>query len=441
MSLPLKLFLAVLFGAVIGLERQGSNKENPSENINGIRTFSLISLLGGLAGAFYISDSIFLLVVSTVSALILIGAYYFAGSFILKKVGLTTEISMVFTFLLGFLAVSEIFPLQLILALWVVVLLVLSMKSKTGVLALGISHNELQTFISYAVIALVILPFLPNQGFFLQDIPGTSELLKSFGNDLDFMRSIEIINPRKLWFIVALITGIDVFGYALAKLIGRGKSFSLTSFVGGFVSSTSTTQALALRSKKVGAHLVLVSAAILANVASFFQIFILVAPMNKEWLAEITPILSMIILSGLGMFLFYSLKGRKENVNVGQEQTSRGENVFSIYSALKFAFILTTIKIITKICLAVFGQSGFLASSMIASFIGIDAIIINLSEMAGSVITFKEAALALILVNAVNLLTKFGYSFFAGDRKFSLRFLFSVLVIIVSSLIGFWLWP
>jgi len=117
--------------------------------------------------------------------------------------------------------------------------------------------------------------------------------------------------------------------------------------------------------------------------------------MNKEWLAEITPILSMIIFSGLGMFLFYSLKGRKENVNVGQEQTSRGENVFSIYSALKFAFILTTIKIITKICLAVFGQSGFLASSMIASFIGIDAIIINLSEMAGSVITFKEAALAL----------------------------------------------
>src|SRR6056297_2989258 len=44
------LFIALLLGAVIGLERGwGNRKKAPGERIAGIRTFALIGLLGGIA--------------------------------------------------------------------------------------------------------------------------------------------------------------------------------------------------------------------------------------------------------------------------------------------------------------------------------------------------------------------------------------------------------
>lgn len=442
MSLPLNLFLAVLFGAVIGLERQASQSQvSNKEDINGIRTYSLISLLGGIAGAFFAlgMNSLFLVVAAGILALIV--SYYIVGSLISKHTGLTTEISMVFTFVCGFLTVSQIMPLHLVLALVVVLLLVLSLKSKTGEFILGFPRGELQSFISYAVIALVVLPFLPNQSFKFSDLPGLTEILPALGLNLGFLFGIEILNPRKLWFVVALITGIDIFGYVLAKMVGQGKSFSLASFVGGFISSTSTTQALAQKSRKFeNANDILIGAAVLANLASFFQIFLLVSPINSAWLRSLSPILVSIILSASAIVFFFNSKKRSQEIESEDKKEGSGENIFSLFSALKFAVILTSVKIITKICLELFGQSGFLISSMIASFAGIDAIIINLAEMAGKLITFKEAAFVFVMVNATNLLSKSAYSFIGGSKNFAWKFLASVGVIIFSSLLFYWWW-
>jgi uncharacterized membrane protein (DUF4010 family) len=78
--------------------------------------------------------------------------------------------------------------------------------------------------------------------------------------------------------IVVLITGIDVFGYILGRMVGNKNGFALTSFMAGFVSSTSATQSLAQRSNNTRFVNHLVGAAVLANLASFLQIFLLVGP-------------------------------------------------------------------------------------------------------------------------------------------------------------------
>ena len=104
--------------------------------------------------------------------------------------------------------------------------------------------------------------------------------------------------------------------------------------------------------------------------------------------------------------------------------------------AVKFAVLLICVKLVTKISLILFGQSGFLISSIIASFAGIDAIVINLADMAGKTITFQFALLTFILVNATNLLSKSLYSHLQGSRKFAVRFFISVLVIIAASFVG-----
>ena len=67
---------------------------------------------------------------------------------------------------------------------------------------------------------------------------------------------------------------------------------------------------------------------------------------------------------------------------------------------------------------------------------GLDAVLVNLAEMAGGAITLKFASITLLLVNATNLLSKSMYSYLQGNRKFARNFLFSALVIIACSFAG-----
>lgn len=435
--LPFKLLLSVLIGAAIGLQRESNGQADAMGSAGGIRTFSLITLLGGLAGFFYLQNvhSLFLVLAVFMAALVLV--YYSIGTYVTKRSGLTNEIAIVFSFLIGFLITTEMLSTQITLALLVVLLLILSLKSHTQKLMLGISQEEVLSFVSYAIIALVVLPFLPNVPVYLSNIPFISTMLDSFNVNLGRFETLELFNPRKIWFIVVLVTGIDVFGYVLGRIFGHKKSFTLTSFVGGFISSTSTTQSLAQKSKKTGIVNSLVGAALIANMASFFQIFLLVGPLNSNWLAAIAPTVLLLIVSSFAFgFYFLSRKESKTVSNKNGEAKEGKRQIFSLVPAMKFALLIISVKLVTKICLVFFGQSGFIISSVIASFAGIDAIVINLADMAGKSISFQMALFTLILVNATNLLSKSLFTFLQGNRSFAYRFLLSVGGIIAVSFVG-----
>lgn len=312
-SLPIKFLIALILGAVIGLEResQEEKKEQPSKfdvgSLGGLRTFSLISLLGALAGFLSLGNNSVLFIIISVAFLTMLCLYYVIDGILMKSTGLTTEIAALFTFLIGFFVTSEILPIQLTLALTVVLVLILSLKEKTKVFALGIKRQEIKAFIAFAVVAMVILPFLPNQAYYITDIPGIKTIFSAYHIQLGLLEQLEILNPFKLWFIVALITGIDIFGYLLSKFFGRRGGILLSSLVGGFISSTSTTQSLAQQSKKITFVNQLVAAAIFANLASFLQIFVLIAPLNSQWLVLITPIILLMVLVALAAGFFYLL--------------------------------------------------------------------------------------------------------------------------------------
>ncbi len=427
-----KLLLSLLLGAAIGLERENSNQDLGSAG--GLRTYSMIGLLGSVAGILYSSQlPMFALLISSAFFVLLISSYLIS-SIITKDLGLTSELAILFTFLMGLLITLNILPLYLIIALFVVVILILSVKATTQKITQSVSKKELQSFISYAIIALIVLPFLPNVGYKLMDIPFLAQIFASLNVDLGKFAVIELINPRKIWMVVVLITGIDLFGYLLGRLIGNKSSFSLTSFVGGFVSSTSTTQSLAQRSKKSSTVNYLLGAAILSNLASFFQIFLLVGPLNAAWLVSILPSISIMIISAAIIATIFLRKKEKEKKQKEVEETEG--KIFALMPALKFAGILIIVKIVTKICLVLFGKAGFVISSIIASFTGLDAILVSLAEMAGRDITFQFATFVFLLVNATNLFSKSIFSYAQGSRKFALRFFVSALIIVGVSFLG-----
>jgi uncharacterized membrane protein (DUF4010 family) len=178
-----------------------------------------------------------------------------------------------------------------------------------------------------------------------------------------------------------------------------------------------------------------VGAALLANMSSFLQIFLLVGPLNGRWLVTLLPSLLIMILSATILSALF-LKKKEVVTESANEETKEGK-MFSLVPALKFAILLVFIKLITKICLILFGQSGFVVSSIIASLAGLDAVLVNLAEMAGVAITFKFATITFLLVNATNLMSKSVFSYLQGNCKFALNFFLSSLVIIAGSFVGF----
>ncbi len=426
------LILALIFGASIGLERESSKQgESRSGSVGGIRTFSLISLLGAVAGIFVVHSYSSLALVVVIGFMVLLISNYIAEGLTTHDFGITSELSAFVTFLIGLLLTINIIPLQITVAIFVTLVFVMSLKSRTTQLVAGVSRQEVQAFISYAIIALVALPVLPDYSYKLKDIPVLPNILQGLNVDLGKFDSLDLINPRKIWIVVVLITGIDVFGYILGRMVGNKNGFALTSFMAGFVSSTSATQSLAQRSKNSKFINHLVGAAILANLASFLQIFLLVGPLNPTWLVSIAPsILLMILTAGIISLIFFKKKEPKEQEDDKEKKTTQ---IFSLLPALKFAALLIVIKIVTKICLIEFGQSGFIISSVIGSFVGIDAIIVNLAEMAGHTITYKFAFVTFIVINATNLLSKTVYSYLQGSKAFAIKFFIAVVAIMAAS--------
>ncbi|MEN8120768.1 MAG: DUF4010 domain-containing protein [Bacteroidota bacterium] len=427
-GLFLKLLLSLVFGATIGLERESDY--SGKDSIGGIRTFALISLSGSISGLLFLLGFQAPAILIMAAFLVMVIIYYFLVSTTNKDFGMTNEMAAIITYVIGLLLVIEVVPMQITVAIFVVLIFLLSIKSKTTKLVAGISRKEMQSFISYAIITLLVLPVLPDQSYKLQDIPLLPEIMSGMNVDLGKFTTLDLINPQKIWLIVVLITGIDVFGYILGKIVGDKSGFALTSFIAGFVSSTSATQSLAQRSKNTKFINHLIGAAVLANLASFLQIFLLVGPLNAKWLVAIVPAILLMVVAA-GVFAYIFLKKKEPEDEPGGEQ--KPKKIFSLIPAIKFAGLLISVKIVTKVCLILFGQSGFVISSIIASFAGIDAILVNLADMAGDTITFKFAFLTFILVNATNLASKTFYSFLQGKRSFALRFMFAAIAIIGAS--------
>ncbi len=426
-----KICLALLLGGVIGLERENSQGRD-SEGIGGIRTYALVSLLGALAGLFYNLHYEIISILTIIGFILLLLGNFLLEAFQSKDFGITSELSALITFLLGLIIITEMVPLQITVTVFILLVFILSLKQKTEKFATVISQHELQSFISYAIIAVVVLPLLPNVSYQFKDIPALDNILTALNLDFNRFKDLEFINPRKVWFVVVLITGIDVFGYILGKLLGEKRGFAVASFFAGFVSSTSATQSLAQRSKLTGLVFPFLGAALIANLASFIQIFMLIGPLNPKFLMSIIPgILFMILMAGILALYFF----RKDEAQVADTKIDN-KPIFALIPALKFATLLIFVKLLTKVSLVVFGESGFIVSSVIASFAALDPIMVNLAEMAGKSITFKFAFITLLIVNASNLMSKTVYSFIQGNRKFALYFFISALLIIGVSFIG-----
>lgn len=338
----LQFILAIWLWLLIWFERWIWKQEKTEEEI---RTFALISFLWALTT--YISmesnSSIFAIIWFIVVSVF---AFMFYWYWIIKnnENGLTTELALVTTFLLWVFVMSGYYQMAVILS--ILITLLLSSKKFFMNLTKKISMEELQNTIKFAVIALVILPMLPNQKYSIMDLLNFAGFDGKFDNAI---LNLDFFNPYWIWFFVVLMSGISYAWYIMSKFIWEKWSIIASWAIWWLVSSTAVTASMTESSKKdeKNSDLYVVST-LIASTIMFVRVIIIVLFFNINMLSSIfLPSLLMLFWMVIYMVYFYIKWRKSSQSNSIIEKKESYKSPFSVWPAIKFALFVLLIKFIS----------------------------------------------------------------------------------------------
>ena len=221
----LGIVVATLGGAAIGVERERTgHATGPRARFGGVRTFTLIGGVAGMAGWLTTQDLGALALVLAGGAVALVVAGYVAAS--RREVDGTTEAAALVVIGAGLAAGAG--WLALASGIVAVSVLLLVEKSRLHALVGRVNDEELRAAARFGVMAIVVLPLLPEGP------------IGPFGG----------VRPRELWLLVLFFTGLSFAGYLARRLVGAGRGYPLAGLLGGMISSTNVTFTFARLSRR-----------------------------------------------------------------------------------------------------------------------------------------------------------------------------------------------
>lgn len=384
----LNLGIALALGLLIGIERERSKGDGPQRAVAGLRTFALISLAGAL-GIWIGGVYVFIATGAIVGALIAVGYLRTVAT----DPGLTTEIAMVVTFLLGGLAIRE--P-QLAAALAVIVTILLAFRRPAHDWVKNVlTDEEVRDGLMLAAAALVILPLAPTQP------------VDPWG----------VVQPRKLWMLAVLIMAINAAGYVALRALGPKTGLSLAGLLSGFVSSTATIGAMGARTKsQPDLHKGAVAGAAASSVATVVQLAIVVGLLSTPTLMLLVPSL---VASGLAAVIYAGIFALRSFRETSAGEAPKGRP-FDPKTALIFVLVVGLTLTISALLTQWLGDRGLMLAAAVAGFTDAHAAAISSASMAASGRTQAEfAALAALVGFTTNTVSKIVVAFSLGDRRYA----------------------
>lgn len=273
-TLP-RYVVALAIGLLMGLERE----RNPAAKA-GLRTFALTALFGVLAAHLAAAlDEQWLVA----AGLLLVGGMMIAAYLRPPQEpggdpGTTTVAALMLCYGLGVLVWRE--EIQLAVMLGIAATLLLYFKPELRGLSQHLTRRDLLSVLQFAVLSLIILPLLPNRNY------------GPYG----------AINPYQIWWMVVLIAGVGLTGYAALRLVGQQRGAAVLGILGGLVSSTATTLAFS-RHARANQTLrpVAVIVIVLANLVVLVRLGVLAAIVAPQVLPKLLPVLAGgLIVGGIG---------------------------------------------------------------------------------------------------------------------------------------------
>jgi uncharacterized membrane protein (DUF4010 family) len=379
LTLAIRFAAALGLGVILGLERERTKADEGG--FAGVRTFGLIALSGGIAA--YLGDSLgapsLALVLFAAIAALLIVSYALAA---VRPAGITTELSALLAFSLGFLCVRE--HVGLAAGLAVLSVGTLALRDWLHRVAQRIESADIEATLKFALVSLIILPIVPNEP--LGPAP------------------FDVLTPYKVWLMVVLISGLNFSSYLLVKILGPEHGIGLTGLLGGLVSSTAVTLGFAQRSREKGSQPhALALGTMVAWTIMFARIVVIVAVLVPALARAILPWMTALGVASLGIALFlWRREARAE-----QHSVASGANPFELGSAIRFGLLFGVIALGAHAAQLYFGKTGLYVASALAGLTDVDAITLSMAELVrGGAEQISTAARAIVIAALSNTVAK-----------------------------------
>lgn len=369
------LLAATLIGFAVGLERERAKVERQASSIGGVRTFTLMGLLGGVSA---LGQDHWLPAVG-LAAVAGLAIYTLSNSR-----DATSQVAALVVYVLGVLCgLGIVLP-----ALFAGALLLgfLAFHDELHAFAGGIQRDEVEAAVLLALLLGVVYPLLPDANY------------GPYG----------VWNPREIWQVVLLVAGVNFVGYLALRLLGS-KGLWAAALLGGLVSSTAVTLSMLTQSRANPSRNTLwASGVVLASQMMLGRVLV--------WSATAPPLLQLLWLPvllwlvwGLLVAAWLARRDREASESVPVQ------NPLQLQGALLFAGVYALVKLLTRVGLEVFGSAGVFVVSALSGVADVDAISLSLARLAANQqLMLSVAAIAILIAALSNTVFKTALSFGAG---------------------------
>lgn len=345
-TLP-RYVVALAIGLLMGLERE----RNPAAKA-GLRTFALTALFGVLAAHLATElDAIWLVAVG----LLLVGAMMIAAYLRAPPQpdgdpGTTTVAALMLCYSLGVLVWQD--EIQLAVMLGIVATILLYFKPELRGFSQRMSRHDLLSVLQFAVLALIVLPLLPNRDY------------GPYG----------ALNPHQIWWMVVLIAGVGLAGYAALRLVGQQRGAVVLGLLGGLVSSTATTLSFSRHARASSAMIpVAVTVIVLANLVVLVRLGVLAAVLAPGVLTQLLPVLAGgLVVGGLG-----AAYGVRRLHPQGELPALAMGNPTELRTALGFGLMYGVVLLAAAWLSDWLGNRGLYAVALVSGLTDVDAITLS----------------------------------------------------------------
>ncbi len=382
---------SLAIGLLIGLERE----RTPSAKA-GLRTFTLVALLGTLAAMLSEKAGLpWLLVAGWVVVGAMIIAAYVNSPTEENDPGTTTVAALLMCYGLGALIWYGQATLAIMLAIGTTTLLYF--KPELRGMTQRLTRRDLVSILQFSVLTFVILPILPDQNY------------GPYG----------AFNPHQAWLMVVLISGLSLAGYIALHWIKQSYSAPLLGFLGGLVSSTATSLVYARHSKS-NANMVRLSAMVIliANLVVLVRLSVLGAVVSSAVVPHLLPVMGIGLLFGF----VSTLAGWSKLQTSTELPLPETVNPTEIHAALGFGLMYVVVLLCSAWLSDIAGSKGLYAVALISGLTDVDAItlsslhLLNLGKLSA-----QQTVTGIALAYISNLAFKFGLVLFIGGTTLAKR--------------------
>lgn len=403
-----RYLIALAIGLLIGLERE----RNPTAKA-GLRTCALVALAGAISAALaesFSAPSILAVGLGAVAFMIIAAYYHHHEAFHEVDPGTTTIAAVIACYLLGALVLAG--HVRVAVVLGILVTLLLHFKAELGGVARKLERRDLVSILQFAVVAFVVLPLLPDRGY----------------------GPYAALNPRHVWLMVVLISGLSLAGYVALRLVGREHGAMLLGLLGGLVSSTATTLAYSRHARAAGTSVALAFEVIVtANLVLLLRLAVLALLVAPAILSVLGPVLGVALAAGAVAFA----AGRKPDGKAQELDIPAVANPAELRPALGFAALYAVVLLAVAWLQDLWGAKGVYGAALVSGLVDVDAIsLTNLRLYRVGDASAAQAATAVALAVSANAAFKLGIIGAAGGRKLLRRCLVPIGATVAGAALG-----